>query len=113
MSAVESPLSCPAPRTSRLNAKTQKTREDFKTRENLRALPGYLARARVLIASDSSFSLAAAVLSHGLVLHRDGWKRFAPAATSGMLHAVTLDDDGGLDCAAALPHWREAAIGVR
>ena len=76
----------------------------------------HMARASVLVASDSSFSLAAAVLSHGLVLHRKGWKRFPAAATAGMLHPIALDDDGALDCDEAMGHWRASAAaqgGVR
>ena len=43
----------------------------------------HMARAHVLIASDSSFSLIAAVLSRGLVLSRAGWRRFPHAARAG------------------------------
>ena len=68
----------------------------------------HMAKARILIASDSSFSLVAAVLSRGLVLSRAGWKRFAPGATSGMLRPLALRDDGAFDCAAAARLWREA-----
>ena len=59
----------------------------------------------MLVASDSSFSLAAAVLSHGLVLARRGWKRFPDGATKGMLHPMLSRDDGSFDPSGALRHW--------
>ena len=71
----------------------------------------HMAKARVLIASDSSFSLAAAVLSSGLVLIRDGWKRFPDGARQGMLHALSLDDDGGFDPAEAARHFLSSPYG--
>jgi hypothetical protein len=61
----------------------------------------HMAKADALIASDSSFSLVAAVLSRGLVFSRDGWKRFSAGARSGMLRPITLTDDGAFDCAEA------------
>ena len=69
----------------------------------------HMAKAHVLVASDSSFSLVAAVLSRGLVLARAGWRRFAPAARAGMLHAVTLRDDGSFDCDEAARLWAAAS----
>ena len=69
----------------------------------------HMSRAHVLIASDSSFSLIAAVLSRGLVLARDGWRRFANEARAGMLHAMPIRDDGGFDCGRAAKLWAAAA----
>ena len=69
----------------------------------------HMAKARVLIASDSSFSLAAAVLSNGLVLARDGWKRFPDGARRGMRHAITIGDNGDLDAAEGIRAWRASA----
>ena len=66
----------------------------------------HMAKADVLIASDSSFSLIAAILSHGLVLSRSGWKRFGKEARAGMVNPLTLSDDGGFDCADAAALWR-------
>ncbi len=65
----------------------------------------HMAKADVLIASDSSFSLAAAVLSSGLVLSRAGWKRFPSGARQGMLHSLELDADGGFEPAEAMARW--------
>ena len=62
----------------------------------------HMVKADVLIASDSSFSLAAAVLSSGLVLSRAGWKRFPRGARQGMRHAIELDADGGFEPAEAI-----------
>ena len=62
----------------------------------------------MLIASDSSFSLLAAVLSRGVVLAREGWRRFPRAARDGMLHAMTIRDDGGFDCDEAAGLWAAA-----
>ena len=62
----------------------------------------HMIKADVLIASDSSFSLAAAVLSSGLVLSRAGWKRFPRGARQGMRHAIELDADGGFEPADAI-----------
>ena len=68
----------------------------------------HLARADVLIASDSSFSLAAAVLSRGIVLSMGKWRRFPPVATAGIAHPLALRADGTLsDCAAAAAAWRQ------
>ena len=72
----------------------------------------HMAKAQVLIASDSSFSLIAAVLSRGLVLIRDGWRRFPQGARDGMLHAMTIRDNGAFDCGQAARRWALARDGV-
>lgn len=72
----------------------------------------HMARADVLVASDSSFSLAAAVLSRGLVLARLGWKRFPRGATAGMLHPLRVSDDGSIDAETAMRAW-DASAGAR
>ena len=83
---------------------------DWELRMQLDANPvdslRHMASATVLIASDSSFSLLAAVLSHGLVLVRQGWRRFAPGALAGVLHPVTLTENGAFNCADAMQHFR-------
>ena len=71
----------------------------------------HMAKADVLIASDSSFSLVAAVLSNGLVLSRGGWRRFAPAAREGMVQSMTVRDDGGFECEEAMRHWASVKRG--
>ena len=68
----------------------------------------HMASAHALIASDSSFSLLAAVLSRGIVLSREGWKRFAESASRGMLRHLRLSDDGSFDCAEAARLWGQA-----
>lgn len=73
----------------------------------------HMAKAHALIASDSSFSLIAAVLSRGLVLSRGGWKRFGSGATSGMLHHLALEDDGSFDCRQATTLWRAIDVAQR
>ena len=80
-------------------------------------LPLSRPSARVLsapprAASDSSFSLLAAVLSKGLVLSRSGWRRFSSGATDGMLHHVSLSDEGSFDCGKAAALWRAAMRGM-
>jgi hypothetical protein len=69
----------------------------------------HMASASALIASDSSFSLVAGVLSRGLVISRRGWRRFPPDARAGILHSVLADDDGRFACDEALAHWAASA----
>ena len=70
------------------------------------------ASAHALIASDSSFSLLAAVLSRGMVLSRGGWKRFAEGASRGLLRHLRVSDDGSFDCAEATRLWDEAVAAL-
>ena len=69
----------------------------------------HMARADALLVSDSSFSLVAAVLSQGLVLGMEGWKRFAPVARAGIRNPLKLRADGSFDCGRGLRLWRQAA----
>jgi hypothetical protein len=63
------------------------------------------ASADALVASDSSFSLLAGVLSRGLVLSMRKWKRFPESARRGLRFALTTEPDGRFDCAQALEMW--------
>ena len=65
-----------------------------------------MMRADVLIASDSSFSLSAAILSSGLILGMEKWKRFALSARDGMRFSLGLRQDGSFDCTTGLQQWR-------
>ena len=65
----------------------------------------HLSRAHVLVASDSSFSLLAAVLSRGLVLSMRSWKRFPESARRGLRFPLTTEPDGRFDCAEASQMW--------
>ena len=65
----------------------------------------HMASADVLVASDSSFSLLAAVLSRGLVLSMRSWKRFPESARRGLRFPLTTEPDGRFDCAEASQMW--------
>ena len=67
-----------------------------------------LGKGEQLQGASVLFSLLAGVLSRGLVLAREGWKRFPPAARRGMLHPLTIADDGSFDCVEAMRLWRAA-----
>ena len=68
----------------------------------------HMAHADALVASDSSFSLAAAVLSSGLVLSMERWKRFTRGATAGIRFPLALASDGSFDCAEGARQWRRS-----
>ena len=78
---------------------------DLDTLQTLR----HMLHADVLIASDSSFSLAAGVLSHGLVLSMESWKRFPDEARRGIRFPLALTADGEFECSSLLHLWRERA----
>ena len=65
----------------------------------------HMASADALVASDSSFSLLAAVLSRGLVLSMRSWKRFPESARRGLRFPLTTEPDGRFDCAEASQMW--------
>ena len=67
----------------------------------------HMASADVLVASDSSFSLLAAVLSRGLVLSMRSWKRFPESARRGLRFPLTTEPDGRFDCASASQMWNQ------
>ena len=83
---------------------------EVRTHSHVEALASvlHMASADALIASDSSFSLLAAVLSRGLVLSMRRWKRFPPSATRGMRFPLELEPDGRFDCTAGLRLWRRS-----
>ena len=73
----------------------------------------HMASADVLVASDSSFSLLAAVLSRGLVLSMRSWKRFPESARRGLRFPLTTEPDGRFDCAEASQMWNRRRASTR
>ena len=68
-----------------------------------------MARADALIASDSSFSLAASVLSSGVVLSMRKWRRFSGVGGGGLRFPLPTEPDGSFDCADGVRQWAQAA----
>ncbi|KAL1524606.1 hypothetical protein AB1Y20_019495 [Prymnesium parvum] len=70
-----------------------------------------MAYADALIASDSSFSLSAGVMSTGVVLSMRKWRRFPSGARGGLRFPITTEPDGSFDCVLGVRQWMRARHG--
>ena len=77
--------------------------------ESTIATLGAMARSDLLIASDSSFSYAAAALSSGVSVGMpERWRRYAPPLHRGFAHFAPARANGSVGCADVLEQWRRA-----